>query len=80
MQKTEVNDAGIQSVDTLLDQVVFGVPLTSYDSWQRAHLHEQRRQRARECGIDVIGAFGPVRTTAVEWSNCYSQLTSWERC
>ena len=53
MQRTEVTQSGALSVDTLLDRVVFDVPITSYDMWQKCHLLERSRRRNGECGVDT---------------------------
>ena len=56
MQRTGITRSGAMSVDTLLDQVVFGAPVTSHDIWMKCHLHESSRRRNGECGIDVVVA------------------------
>ena len=56
VQRTGVTGSGALSVDTMLDQVVFGNPVTSHDIWMKCHLHEGSRRRNGECGIDVIVA------------------------
>ena len=61
MQRTGVTNSGAMSVDTLLDRVVFGLPVTSPDLWAKCHLHEASRRRNGECGIDVIVASGSWR-------------------
>ena len=43
-------------MDVLLDRVVFGAPVTSYDLWRKMHLHETSRQHSEHCGLDVIVA------------------------
>lgn len=56
VQQTGVTGSGALSVDTMLDQVVFGAPVTSHDLWMKCHLHENSRRRNGECGLDVIVA------------------------
>ena len=56
VQHTSVTGTGALSVDTLLDQVVFGLPVTSHDLWMKCHLHETSRRRNGECGINVVVA------------------------
>ena len=41
-------------MDTILDRVVFGEPVTPFDLYQRNQLHEASRRRNGECGLDVI--------------------------
>ena len=41
-------------MDTVLDRVVFGEPVTPFDLYQRNQLHEASRRRNGECGLDVI--------------------------
>merc|ERR1711894_254891 len=55
MMRTGLRD-GSRTVDVLLDRVVFGAPVTSYDLWRKMHLHETSRQHSEHCGIDVIVA------------------------
>ena len=55
-QQTGVTGSGALSVDTLLDQVVFGAPVTPHDLWMKCHLHEGSRRRNGQCGLDVIVA------------------------
>ena len=55
-QRTGVTSSGARSVDTVLDQVVFGCPVASHDLWMKSHLHEGSRRRNGQCGIDVIVA------------------------
>ena len=45
---------GGKTVDTVLDRVVFGEPVTPFDLYQRNQLHEASRRRNGECGLDVI--------------------------
>ena len=45
---------GGRTVDTVLDRVVFGEPITPFDLYQRNRLHETSRRRNGECGLDVI--------------------------
>ena len=45
---------GQRTVDTFIDQVVFGMPVTAFDLWQKTHLLETSRRRNGECGIDII--------------------------
>ena len=52
---------GERTIDTFLDQVVFGDPVTGFDLWQKMHLHEVSRRRNQECGIDVIVASATIR-------------------
>ena len=62
VQYSGVTDSGERTIDTFLDQVVFGVPVTSFDLWQKAHLHEASRRTNMQCGVDVIVASASVRT------------------
>ena len=39
MMRTGLRD-GSRTVDVLLDRVVFGAPVTSYDLWRKMHLHD----------------------------------------
>ena len=59
---TGVTRTGQRTVDTFLDQTVFGAPITSFDLWQKTHLHESSRRANNQCGIDVIAASPHVRT------------------
>ena len=45
---------GGRTVDTVLDRVVFGEPVTPFDLYQRNKLFETSRRRNGECGLDVI--------------------------
>ena len=45
---------GGKTVDTVLDRVVFGKPVTPFDLYQRNNLHETSKRRSGECGLDVI--------------------------
>ena len=45
---------GGRAVDTVLDRVVFGEPVTPFDLYQRNKLFETSRRRNGECGLDVI--------------------------
>ena len=47
---------GSRTVDVLLDRVVFGAPVTSYDLSRKMHLHKTSRRHSEHCGIDVIVA------------------------
>ena len=47
---------GERTVDVILDRVVFGAPVTSYDLWRKMHLHGTSRRHSEHCGIDVIVA------------------------
>ena len=53
--RTGLSD-GQRTVDVVLDRIVFGAPVTSYDLWRKMHLHETSRQHSEHCGIDVIVA------------------------
>ena len=68
VQRTSVAGSGKLSVDTLLDQVVFGPPVTSHDLWMKCHLHETSRRRNGECGIDVVVASSSWRHKAANGS------------
>ena len=59
---TGVTRSGQRTVDTFLDQTVFGAPITSFDLWQKTHLHESSRRANNQCGIDVIAASSHIRT------------------
>ena len=56
IQSSGLSDNGSRTIDTFLDQVVFGMPITGFDLWQKAQLHETSRRRNMECGLDVIVA------------------------
>ena len=43
-----------KTVDTVLDRIVFGEPVTPFDLYQRNKLNETSRRRNGECGLDVI--------------------------
>ena len=43
-QYTGVTRSGERTIHTFLDQIVFGVPLTGFDLWQKSHLHEVSRR------------------------------------
>ena len=45
---------GGNTVDTVLDRVVFGELVTPFDLYQRNRLNETSRRRNGECGLDVI--------------------------
>ena len=66
VQHTSVTGTGALSVDTLLDQVVFGLPVTSHDLWMKCHLHETSRRRNGECGINVVVASSSWRHQATD--------------
>ena len=55
VMRTGLRD-GERTVDALLDRVVFGAPVTSYDLWRKMHLHATSRRHNEHCGIDVIMA------------------------
>ena len=57
------NTTSKRTIDTFLDQVVFGTPVTGFDLWQVGQLHETSRRRNNECGIDVIVAAATRRGT-----------------
>ena len=61
-QYTGVTRTGERTIDTFLDQTVFGAPITSFDLWQKDKLHESSRRRNNKCGIDVIVASSSIRT------------------
>ena len=61
VQRQGISPAGERTIDTFLDQVVFGEPVTGFDLWQTMNLHEVSRRRNQECGIDVIVASATVR-------------------
>ena len=46
-----------------MDQIVFGLPVTSFDLWQKSKLNETSRRTNNQCGIDVIVASAQSRTT-----------------
>ena len=62
-QTTGITRSGERTVDTFLDQIVFGMPITGFNLWQVSHLHETSRRRNHECGIDVIVAAATRRST-----------------
>ena len=39
------------------------MPVTGFDLWQKARLHETSRRRSNECGIDVVVAAATTRET-----------------
>ena len=53
----------LRTIDTFLDQIVFGVPVTGFDLWQVGQLHETSRRRNNECGLDVIVVVATRRAT-----------------
>ena len=55
MQEAHVRD-GRRTADTLLDRVVFGLPVFAEDMWNLHRLHEVSRRRNGQCGLDVIVA------------------------
>ena len=61
-QYTGITRTGRRTIDTFLDQVVFGIPITGFDLWQKAHLHESSRRTNLQCGIDVIVASATSHT------------------
>ena len=56
-----VTRSGERTIDTFLDQIVFGIPLIGFGLWQKSHLHEASRRRNNECGINVIVASASTR-------------------
>ena len=71
--------SGELSVDTLLDRVVFGLPVTSHDLWMKCHLHETSRRRNGECGIDVVVASSSWRHQAANGSRATKNMLTAEQ-
>ena len=63
VQREGVSRTGERTIDTFLDQIVFGLPVTSFDLWQKSKLNETSRRTNNQCGIDVIVASAQSRTT-----------------
>ena len=63
VQREGVSRTGERTIDTCLDQIVFGSPIASFDLWQKSKLNETSRRTNNQCGIDVIVASAQARTT-----------------
>ena len=78
VQYSGVTRSGERTIDTFLDQVVFGIPITGFDLWQKAHLHESSRRTNLQCGIDVIVASANTRTAHKGTNNSKPMFTAGE--
>ena len=61
-QYTGISKTSERTIDTFLDQIGFGAPITNFDIWQKTHLHDSSRRSNNRCGIDMIVASSSVRT------------------